>query len=84
MYEVYLVGHALSRCIGIHGNNILQSCVSYYCITSKFILAITTRITAKDVTNFNNKLCTTFLLESILYILNFSLMENILLYLMWF
>lgn len=28
-------------CIGIHGNNILQSCVSYQCVTSKFILVIT-------------------------------------------
>jgi len=40
-YEVYLVGHALSHCIGIRGNNVLQGCVSYYCITSKFILVIT-------------------------------------------
>jgi hypothetical protein len=32
------------------------------------------RIPAKDVTNLNSKLCTIFLLESILYIFNFSLM----------
>ena len=40
-------------------------------------------ISAKDVLNFNSKVCTIFLLESILYTSNFPLMEDSLLY-VWF
>lgn len=79
MYEVYLVGHELSHCIDIH-------VITYYKVVSAITLLLhnsylwSLRISVKDVMKVNSKLCTIFLLESILYTLNFSLMEDSLLY----